>query len=63
MSKNVWIVQECWDYEDCVIKAVTNNKKTANAVLKRLKDGDSQCIEKFPVIKSIKEFEEDKPWK
>ena len=64
MLENIWIVSRCFDYEGIETVAVADNKRTANAILKRLKNGDTQVIEKFPVLHSIKDLNEEKlPWK
>ena len=56
--ENIWIVQRCWNYEGCEIVAVTRNKKTANAIMVKVKGGDTVTIEKFPILKSVKDFKE-----
>ena len=63
LTKNIWIISVCWDYEGGNVVAVTDNKRAATAIMNKCKSGDYQIIEKFPVLKSVKDLPKEEPWK
>ena len=54
----VWIVSVGWEYEEGEIMAVCDNKKTATTIMNRTTKGDTQYIDEFPLLTTVKDYKE-----